>query len=1800
MAIPFDAPEPTQKIAFDDSGNEIPLPLSVAAQAPKVDMAFGLDTPGIETIKNSLSSGDEKGLRASLKANVDAKDTALRTQVIQQIAGMRQGPLSNEEMDVIYGLRPDPLGRNLDTIIEQEYGKQYITKVMQHSKAMEPTIQALEKVAADGVYELADMMSDTVAQQEVVNNISHKYEKKFQDYSWVPFLGNFALDFIPGHSTYSSHQFLSTISDSFLPGNTVSDKLRYIHSLGSDELHRVLSAEMEKQYARNPNEAMRFLRAIQQYTSSDQFMDNGFAIVDASILGKPLGGLARALVRRAGKAGRGVADAERAIVDAERGAGEGSDKYVNQGELFTDKELAKGERPQTQLDLPLRGGSGEKQGDFGFGDSVRTDGIPPLMTEQKRPIIERGPGGRFLKAPQGKFDFSEPPGTVYSKQDDLFPESHRWFNLGEEPPAPTPGKPKPFRDERGRIRPEPKQTEFDFARGFREPGDSSVPRWTSQGELIQKQYSLPMDMPETSRQLVSQRLEYEMQVARALSDAGKGNAGKEGDLVRVLSNTGDVKAAGVISAAKEAANLSEGKPAVGNFMERVQSALNPLGRVLGSRVLSSEAAKRVSLGLQDSARLLGRVLEETPLVRRLPDEALITGMKETEEKIKGHYTKVHDSILDIEWNVGRHPKDLGKVQAAAGKAKVISGNVENVNSVSFILGTTDGAEFKTKYGAMFAGNLQYRLGKDAFTVEQRGGGYIIRISKPVDETSALLRNQLYQTETSTPRTLTNMFLGAFRSSEYTTSELNSQSRHLVTHGVQDMQAYLKEAVKPIQALKGTVSKDEYKELARFFELDRDWQGLGKKPGRFLDTAGEFEQEFLNVFKHLPSEKQIHAYFAHRQVLDFDYMSRNLGFYRDLNRLGVEDFRFRHNLPDSEANFFTEYFRARQRTSLPLDAGSYSAGVYIFDSSTKKGRYYRSGSLTDQMRAEITRKVAEDGYKVLEIADPLSRPLSGITKDYVNFVVVRDVNSRGLPREMIPYAPGGHREYASTHFVKLPSVVEAAGRLNHEGDITLLGQYTAAEAEKYAGRLEQARKLFNAKDAGFEEYVLKNLPEDWNAEYLSRKWNSGEWHPQAPFKVTESGKSVMDMHGDEIKRLFPNLHNEADSPYNLMAQVDKKFTGSRDPELKTIKEKGSESYPLLQLEAAPLIDPLRSLNRTVSNAVHQRLISDYKWQSVETFAAEFGHLFTVSKDTFFNNPLYWLQHGSLINTTSAAQDIAAAKNARWAIQNFLGMDSVDVRGIRYLQQKLLDTTFEKFGQKTSDYLSEHMLATTTDPFKYARNLAFHEKLGLFNPVQLVNQMQTLTHIVSVAGLRDGMKGLAGASLVNMARLTEDVAVLDHFAGIATKFGWTKQEWKDMREHARAFMRVQGETSWRDDVGDPKMIQTGWGKFLDYGTIFFTEGERMSRLGAWATAFAEHTRKNPGMAINPQTYQEVLARANLLNLDMTRASMAPIQQGLGGVVTQFGTYQARMVEQLWGNRLTKAEKARALFGQAAMYGVPAAIGAPIGVWPMYDSMRQSMLERGKDWDKSNEKAIMEGLPALFLELATGKQYNVGERLGAQGNPLFRDILNGDKGFGDFFLGASGSTMKDIAKAMQPIVYGIGSALTGNNDKFPILFDDLMGVARVTSSVNTAYKAVYAWNYHKYITKSGMNIANADEVDALMMTAFGLTRRDVADSFRLMSSSKTVKEAQDKLRPRIEEEVMKALQASGRNEEATARAHLSRAQQYFIMGDFRNEEAFKMFVGPEGSFRDLLDKTRFDFFINRSPQSQRQDRFNAFGAK
>jgi hypothetical protein len=1240
---------------------------------------------------------------------------------------------------------------------------------------------------------------------------------------------------------------------------------------------------------------------------------------------------------------------------------------------------------------------------------------------------------------------------------------------------------------------------------------------------------------------------------------------------------------------------------------RVPSLFNPEVVIRNPGSLSREQTERLTNQMQDRATRLIKTLDDPSKVNRAPQAAYEVGIKEARDELSRRYPHLNDAILDVQTRDG---------ELVPFKYNRPEDNNANVGSVSIHLGTPDAGLFSSGQEAAMWAEKMYKLDltDPGLKIQQQGSGFYLSVTKNINETTDAFRNALITTKNTTPQSLANTWLGKLRSPEDTLSELNRNNRHSLTHAGELIKSQFIEAAKDVSK---NLSKKQIDRMERVFEANRAFQDpVTGQVGRFHQTTGDFENAYFKIHGTRPTEAEHSAYFTYVQLNDMDWVVRNLGWYRDKARIGIENMSFTHmatNEAGAAALTKVPAFEGKYLTELPWKQAD-DAGIYVIDGEGK-GTVYRKNAASAETKASIEQKIAE-GYRIVQVYNPTK----GIgAAENVHFVVAKDTQASKLGWQQAPYRPGGHVEYADAWFTKQTKVTRKVGedgRVSHvsEGDVAAFSHTTEAEAKEFSQAMETGRSLLNrGLDRELKEHLEQSLPYSlqkfknlFEDVHVNGKITPAVYSKTEPFMHTSSGQSTADrafLDGKPLSARYENFEDLNASPYNLSASVDKKFAGTRDAVLPTIEKRGSETNPVFQMKPSTLIDPMTTLNRSMANVMRSRLMTDYKISSVESWIQEFGHLLGKTKDELRADPMAIFNLDPVFVSGASASEMAAARNSRMNIRNLLGQESAVGEAVRNAQSYVMDTIYKTTGQAGIRAVQtgiEHtpawMISTLTDPAKALRSMAFLATQGMFNPVQLLLQAQTLTHVLGVAGPVNGMKAMNAGVLMKYAGMNSTEAVLNRLGGIAETMGtMSKKDFIESFKHFQksGLQKVEGEVANLDDVLDPKMFQSGVNQFLNKGTMFFRGGEEAVRHAAWNAAYIEWRGANKGAELTNQVRNEILTRANLFGANMTRASSAAWQQGVWSVPSQFFGYPVRLAEQFLGKRLTWQEKGQALATYSAMYGVPSGLATATAI-PFYDDMRTYALDHGIDVHNNFFSAVMEGLPSTLVKAWTGSETNFASRYGSNGVSMIHDIAHGNMSLAKFVMGASGSIVGDMMTAGSPLLAQLTNPFKDGNDQLPLTMDDFQAAASGISSINNVMKTAIGYASQKYMSKNGVFVSDLSATESAQVF-FGLTPRRITDANLMSMSMKEQRDSQKGWETLIVQQYNRALEEGAKGNTELMNDYLKRAKIFFKAGDFQAMQAGEMLTKSLKGWEAKIDQVEANFNKN-APESQKKARQEA----
>ena len=1041
----------------------------------------------------------------------------------------------------------------------------------------------------------------------------------------------------------------------------------------------------------------------------------------------------------------------------------------------------------------------------------------------------------------------------------------------------------------------------------------------------------------------------------------------------------------------------------------------------------------------------------------------------------------------------------------------------NVDKVVVSLGKPDGSLFDTEKSARAAVKRTYGLNvtPEALEVTKVGDKYAVSFSKEVNELDPAMRDLVLHADNKTPVSTVKMFLGHITSADQNLSKGQNQVRSVATSVQGEMERLIGEMAQPIGQL-------DKKESNKLFQLMDDAAARIKKMpdgtlsrGKFFRSQQEFAAEYFTKFGEYPSAGQTKAYFTAVQLSDLDYLFRNLNLYQQKASRGIGQLEFPIQIASkTEEGAFeritTKPIEGLYVDRLPLDSGEASRILVI----EKNGTH----NVIDTKKIAIEQKNILENYvktsnsRVAKIFDPASHPLRDYLPNYkegypIEYVVSPNSKWSNLSMTQVPYNEGGHAIEDAAWRVKSPRMVPTTEGRMYGGDSTFSAHVIEREAREFAQDMEAGRlalKEATAAKVGKKPIDLSGVQkvlEERGLPFSAKEFaeffgKDGVLDPTMPISVVRDGQKYSDV----VDLGSMNVRNYMNSPHNMASEIDRKFTSERGLGSQSFARGGANS-PAWTPVKARMLDSKRVIQRTLSEVLRSRVYSDYVQRSANEFVEQFGDLLAGGREKARGAPIYNLLHPQW-KTNADPVTLAAAKKMQRATSLLVYSPSEMSKQVSAAKNAVLNSVYSKFGGKAAEWVDDSSLFKTRDPTSFLRGVAFHTQIGLFNPVQMVLNTQTLFHMTAISP-RHAPGAIKDSILMRFLGVNNSDEILKN---LSKKSGYTHFEEMYKEMERSGFAQVGSTVAHLDTALEPKTVTGKFGAFLDFATIFFKESEGGLKRSAYSIAYREWRDTNPKAVINDLARQRILQRAKNLNVQMTRDSQNLYQHGVWSIPLQFSSYYLRMAEQLMEGiatgkgALSRGEALRATAMYSTLYGFPTSVGAVIGAWPVYDSVKQYALENGVDLDANAfTEFVSRGLFHVLASKIDGQKWNFAERWGPGNSSLISDILEGNTSLVEAAMGPSGSVASNIIQTGAPLLRALGSVFSDDPEaSYPLTMNDLLGVARSIGTVNNATRAYIAYNTGLWVTKSGVVQTEVDNSQVLFAALLGLSPQEAADAF------------------------------------------------------------------------------------------------------
>lgn len=1031
----------------------------------------------------------------------------------------------------------------------------------------------------------------------------------------------------------------------------------------------------------------------------------------------------------------------------------------------------------------------------------------------------------------------------------------------------------------------------------------------------------------------------------------------------------------------------------------------------------------------------------------------------------------------------------------------------------------------------------------------------------------------------------NSLLGWVRTSDDTLSTNENAQRKAVTYTQSNIHQWAKELAKdledvaagrvredpvtgePISGLisypKAFFGKLSSRKVAQQFERTLDHARRMEdpatgEPGYFYKTAGELQDHYNRNFNRDPSYLETKAYFNYTKLIEGDRMLGEIAEFRNRARLGSEQ----HTIVSRNA----DGSEVRSPTFDGIRHNTFPGGSdYILVMGNTKGeeQLYQLGHINTKSLEAMRGRVERGEAKVVEIYNRDHMPLSGFSDvangKLVSYVFTDKLDTKPLAFNHINRRGGGHFEWDYDHYIKQADVrsQHTGGNIADKrpgvehlyvGDTTVmpiksrkLGSdivkiWNQAHELIKENRWDEVRPLAAKLGIEYREFASwYNAGRDANGNPVRARLSAHE-----PMVVVNKNKKIADM-GSELKDRYLNTFRDVtrSGPANNF-KVAYNTERRTSADFRTINDVGTKGNPIYAHQPAELIDPLTTMNRALNRAIGSTFMDDYKIFAVEHWLQEAQPFLKPTQAELRSSP-FWHFHNPEWLPGIDKTRINNLMSNRYKIQSFVGLPNKFDTFVHALTSHLADGFYAKFGPEGSRNIFQKAVSIApiwalhhlTDPVNFMRSVTFNFKLGLFAIPQFIVQAQTHALIWALEP-KHGTAGTFAMMLHGWSRFNKNPAILRSLDNYATKLSGFGSRFRPgeflegMRELEKSgFEHVAGEYANINNQLKTRFIGNDMDKFLKLGQYPFRLGEQSTRVTAWYTAFREFREAHPTTPITNIERSQILNKADLLTVNMSRASSSVMNHGVFSLSTQFLTYQIKLAELFWGKRIgaTATERnlarARMLVAFSALYGVPNAIGVTGA--PISDNLREHFMDDlgyipGEKWLST---MLNEGLPSWGLAMITGgldlqkgNVENVGDRFGSQGWQNVKQGLRSDIPWWQAIGGAATTTFSNLfTSGLDPFYQGALSWARGDTGdaRFTIRSADLVEPFKEISSVSSAIKVWTAMQTGKWISKNEGYATDVSPLRSAFLGLTGMNPQDIDNTFITNQMLKGETEAQ-----------------------------------------------------------------------------------------
>ena len=1003
-----------------------------------------------------------------------------------------------------------------------------------------------------------------------------------------------------------------------------------------------------------------------------------------------------------------------------------------------------------------------------------------------------------------------------------------------------------------------------------------------------------------------------------------------------------------------------------------------------------------------SQRIINQLDQQEKLAEEIVNTSQVKYLDDIDsEKTLDALSPVVKQVTLVTENLNTGLPHVDVIRVLDDKAALTEG-IDGIN-YTIVFGNKDGQGFATaEIAENFAKQLKLE-GAVVTTIEEQGT-HFIKLTRPVDEATGFITP--YKNIDDLDK------LGGIRSWIMSPTNLVDDSSRLAAHLTSGVRENVLTLGSQLVGYINKLSKIEKSGLTEVLEH-----------GRNLEAWFD-----LNTLTHKfnLNEKQILAYNSIKLMDDINWKVMNSSEYSRKQRLGFKTFKI--DADKAEALDIDTAFDAK-----PLDTIPNATNKTIYDITS--GKYLDISNL----------KQLEELKKKRYVFASLEGTRDSEKLNAVQYIVGSPDQLKVSPLsfDQVPYIAGGRIEYTGTHFVKQGRIRRTNAKVPVLLKSRTHGVSNQAEATAWAAKMEAGRKIaLNAlgptgkivatvdQDKAIQQATggLYSSVDDY-VEYVGTK-DLG-----MPFEVVTDNQELPSVLKEVAKGVnhHPADLSEANTIQSMLRH--RRFGDHKS-------KRGKRKYGF-DGNTAPVVNPRETAINSLSRALEIVTLDKFKARHIDKFYKTFGE---VLQDSSKRTPSAHFFDTVFIKNPTKEQQVLI-NQAELMKTHFRSVLNTPTKGDERIKNYVIAPLVDVFNSVTTK-MGKPLKHETVDnlananPIKFARNIAYHAHLGMFNLKQPVVQLQA-TLLMMAANPKNGAKAAWLTSPMRLMLMSSNPETLGRLAkGAGKVIGMSGDEVKELHDI------LQRSGTWRMKGGslveqEEKLLgsQGIAQKLLDFGQIPFLESERFNKIAATMSAAMDWKAANPGMAITDEAIDIIRSQGELYVANMNRVDRSAWQHGILALPTQFWSYQARAMEMMLptmvgGSRhFNGFQKARMATAQLGLYGVGGALSPRYGL-RVRETLDELYKERyGDDLPKMMGDTIESGFIESLIGFAFDTEVAFANRAG---------LGLSESGWGQIFTNIATGNLEELLKLDAVGLSALSKVGSGLNDFISIINPKGIGFA------------------------------------------------------------------------------------------------------------------------------------------------------------